>query len=477
MKNSFNVVTAYLKNNRGIGKNNNLPWKHIKKDMNRFTNITTSTFDAVKTNSVIMGRKTWESLPNKFKPLPNRKNIVVSKTLTDIENVKVCSSLTKALNYSYSLPEVESTFVIGGSSIYTTALKRYDIDNLYVTEVDRQLDADTFFPDIPDWMNVIREDAEDDLIFKTYTNSITDPNSEENQYLKTMRRILDEGEVIKDRTGVGTLSVFDTNSLYLIDTVNPDETDPTKLKYRVPIMTTKTLYLKGIVWELIWFLQGNTDAKWLSDKKVHIWDGNTSKEYLEKKGLDYEEGQLGPGYGHQWVNWGGDWKTHTGGINQIKNIIDILRKDPTSRRAVLSAWNVADLDAMALPPCHILYTFKVTDHDKDVKRLNCKVTIRSNDMFLGHPFNIMSTCILTILLSRTLGMLPGKISIAITDAHIYLNHVKQVNKQLMRQPLKFPLLEINKDIVDYDCLKALTYDDFRLTEYYHHSALKAPMAV
>lgn len=476
-KRSFNIIVAHSKN-LGIGNNNKLPWSQIKEDMVHFKEITTKTSESYKQNSVIMGRKTWESLPEKYKPLPDRHNIIISNSISvNSNNVRTFTDLDMALNYSYMNPMIENTFVIGGGNIYKQAIERMDLDKVIATSINNEYECDTYFPNYPIWLTKKDSKFVNDLIsIDTYEN-IAYPESEEKSYLDCMKYILDNGEVIKDRTGVGVLSVFDKNLQFTIDTINPDEKDQTKLKYRVPIMTTKNLYLKGVFWELIWFLQGNTDANWLKERQVHIWDGNTSKEFLEKRGLDYEEGQLGPGYGHQWVNWGGDWKTKTGGINQVKNIIDLLRNEPTSRRAVLSAWNVSDLDKMALPPCHIMYIFKVTDYGNEKKRLNCKVTIRSNDMFLGNPFNIMSTAMLTIFISRALNMLPGKISISITDAHIYLNHIEQTKKQLARVPLKPPILEINKNINEFDDMIKLTYDDIKLSEYYKWPGIKADMAV
>ena len=480
MDKSFSIVVAYTKKCFGIGFRNKLPWTHIKEDMNRFTKITSSVTDPNKQNSVIMGKNTWKSIPSNNKPLPNRINIIISKSLNiNTDSVKTFPCLDTALEYSYNNPKIENHFVIGGEMVYRDAITRFDLKNIYASVIDRDCEVDTYFPKIPKWIEKIDTEESiinDDLTFDTYSN-VSDPNSEEKMYLECMRRILETGEHIRDRTGVGTISLFDENLKFSIKTDNPDEVDQKKLSYRVPILTTKNLYLKGIIWELVWFLNGNTDAKWLSDRDVHIWDGHTSAEYLKTRGLDYEEGELGPGYGHQWVNWGGNLKDKTGGENQIKKIIEILKHNPESRRAVLSAWNVSDLDKMALPPCHMMYIFKVSNHNNKKKTLNCKVILRSNDMFLGNPFNIMSTTILTILLSRSLNMLPGEIAVSICDAHIYENHVEQTKRQLDRIPLKFPLMSLNKEINSYDDMVHLTPDDFVLNEYYKWPGIKASMAI
>ena len=199
---------------------------------------------------------------------------------------------------------------------------------------------------------------------------------------------------------------------------------------------------------------------------------------MDKLGLyDYPEGELGPGYGYQWIHWGGDWRSGEGGINQIENIINTLKTDPFSRRMVLSAWNVSDLEKMALPPCHLMYIFKVSLDKDDNKVLNCKVILRSNDMFLGHPFNAVSASILTILVARCADMIPGKISLSISDAHIYQNHIEQVKTQLTREPNETPYVTLNKEINCYEDIVSLEYKDFTLSSYESWPRIPASMAV
>jgi len=296
-------------------------------------------------------------------------------------------------------------------------------------------------------------------------------NLDELNYLKTLDTILTDGEIVSNRTGTDCISLFDMNMSFNIDEITINE------KYQIPVLTTKTIYTKGVIIELLWFLRGLTDTKWLSDRKVSFWDGNTSKEALEKLGLPYEEGQLGPGYGHQWVNWGGDFMTGKGGINQVERVINTLKTNPSDRRMIISAWNVSDLPKMALPPCHLMYMFKVTNHKNERKTLNCKIILRSNDMFLGSPFNIMSGAILTCIIAKTVNMIPGKISLAITDAHIYSNHINQVKEQMSRKPMNFPYLSINSNLETYEDIKNLEYSDFKLSQYDHHPTIKAEMAV
>ena len=364
-------------------------------------------------------------------------------------------------------------------SIYSKFLNsnyQHYIDKIYTTVINKDYNADCYFPKITkNFVAFDKKILSDDATLNIYQNK-SNLNSQEYNYLNCLHHVLNNGEYVMDRTKTGTLSVphqqisFDINSI--------DNSNQTKIIYYPPFITTKSLYLQGVIWELIWFLSGNPDAKWLQERKVKIWDGNTSRQFLDSVGLkNYEEGMIGPGYGPQWVNWGGDWRSskHTG-INQIKYIIETLKNEPASRRAVLSAWNVADLSKMALPPCHMMYIFKVSEHNSDKKKLNCMVILRSNDLFLGCPFNIASASLLTILLSRTLNMLPGKITLNISDAHIYSNHIEQVKEQLLRTPLELPELRINKEINTYEDMIKLTYKDFETTKYYCWPTIKADMA-
>lgn len=299
-----------------------------------------------------------------------------------------------------------------------------------------------------------------------------DHRSNEHEYLNMMKTIMHDGDRKSDRTGTGTISLFGPVLNYGIETLTIDG----KVKYKIPIFTTKSLFFKGIVTELLWFLSGNTNTNILRDQGNRIWEGNTSQEALNRLGLPYDEGELGPGYGYQWIHSGGTWGpngTSVGGINQIKYIIDELRSNPHSRRAVLNAWSASDLDKMALPPCHVMYVFNATSDN----RLNCHLTLRSNDMFLGHPFNVASASLLLILISKCVNMVPNGVTISIVDAHIYNNHLDQVSEQLKRQPLQQPYLYIDKEITEYEDMLTLTYEDFKLDKYQSWPAIKAPMAI
>lgn len=289
---------------------------------------------------------------------------------------------------------------------------------------------------------------------------------EENKYLHLLQRILDEGTTKGDRTGTGTKSVFGTQLSF-------------DLSNSFPIITTKKVYWKGVVEELLWFIRGETDSKKLEEKGVKIWTGNTSREFLDKKGLKYPEGEIGPGYGFQWRHWGKEYKYNENqytimyeGVDQLANVINTLKKNPNDRRMIVSAWNVSEIDKMALPPCHLLYQFDVTDG-----KLNCQWYQRSVDSFLGLPFNISSYALLTCLIAKVVGLKPGTLTFSGGDTHLYLNHLDQAKEQVSRNPFPFPQLNIKKDIKSLEDIEALELSDLELVGYISHAPIKAEMAV
>ena len=287
-------------------------------------------------------------------------------------------------------------------------------------------------------------------------------------YLDLLEYVLKNGSIIETRNGK-TISSF---GLFL------KFTDIQKL----PLLTTKKIYVKGVIEELLWFLKGSTNAKLLQDKNVHIWDGNSSREYLDNNGFsNYKEGELGPIYGWQWRTFGKKYneKGDENGIDQIKYVITELMKDNHSRRAVLTGWNPLQLSEMALPPCHILYNFY-----KDNDGLSCLMTMRSSDLFLGLPFNIASTAILTTIIAKLLHLNTKSIAIALTDAHIYEEHVECINTQLKREIISCNTkLEIDLEVPNLDSsieekldwINKLEYSNFKITDYDCHSALKTIM--
>ena len=261
-------------------------------------------------------------------------------------------------------------------------------------------------------------------------------------YLDLLRHVLREGKDRPDRTGVGVRSVFGHQMRF-------------DLNEGFPLVTTKKMFLKGIIHELLWFLSGSTNIKYLTDHNVHIWD-----EWAD------EHGELGPVYGSQWRSWPGpDGST----IDQISRLVTDLKENPDSRRHIVSAWNVAEVDHMALPPCHSLFQFYVADG-----KLSCQLYQRSADIFLGVPFNIASYALLTMMLAQVTDLELGDFVHTFGDAHIYTNHVDQVDKQLDRMPMPMPTMRLNPDVKD---IFGFRYEDFTLENYRCHDAIKAPIAV
>ncbi len=262
------------------------------------------------------------------------------------------------------------------------------------------------------------------------------------QYLDLARRILSEGNKRGDRTGTGTISVFGHQMTF-------------DLADGFPLLTTKKLHTKSIIYELMWFLRGDTNVHYLQEHGVRIWN-----EWAD------ENGELGPVYGHQWRSW----PAHDGStIDQIKNVVEMIKTNPESRRLIVSAWNVADIDQMKLPPCHTMFQFYVADG-----RLSCQLYQRSGDVFLGVPFNIASYALLTMMMAQVCGLKPGKFVHTLGDAHIYLNHIDQINLQLTREPYPLPTMKINPDVKD---IFSFQYEDFELENYQCWPHIKGEVAV
>ena len=296
------------------------------------------------------------------------------------------------------------------------------------------------------------------------------------QYHDLLKRIMQDGVVKGDRTGTGTRSVFGHQMRF-------------DLSEGFPLLTTKRVFLKGIIHELLWFLAGDTNIKYLVDNGVHIWDNDAYRYYGElcaAQGVEpiskddfltaaqqqtpspiegYAYGDLNHVYGYQWRSWP---RPDGGAIDQIREVIETIKKNPNSRRMIVSAWNVADVEYMALPPCHTMFQFFVAEG-----KLSCQLYQRSGDTFLGVPFNIASYALLTMMMAKECGLEPGEFIHTLGDAHLYLNHLEQADEQLSREPRKLPTLKLNPDvksIFDY------TYEDFELCDYNPYPAIKAPLS-
>ena len=260
------------------------------------------------------------------------------------------------------------------------------------------------------------------------------------QYLEILRDVLENGQDADNRTGIYARKVFGRQMRF-------------DLSKGFPLVTTKKTFFKGIVHELIWLLSGNTNIKYLLDNNVHIWD-----EWAD------ENGDLGPDYGHQWRNF------NSQGYDQIKDIIERIKNNPQDRRIIVSAWNPAQIEQMALPPCHCFFQFDVTPDG----RLNCMLYQRSCDLFLGVPFNIASYSLLTMMIAQVCGLKPGEFVHTLGNAHIYSNHFEQVKLQLTREPLALPTVKINPDVKNIDDFK---FEDIELIGYQSHPAIKGEVAV
>lgn len=455
----FYIIASCTKNG-GIGYNNSLA-VDLSKDMKYFKKITTEG----GYNAIIMGKNTFESIHNN--PLPNRLNIVITREI--LNNVVTFKSLDNALNSLKNMTNIHNVYIIGGQQLYDEAIKHPYCKKVYLTRIDKEVECDRFF----DTHNILDSnynlvssniDYEDDikLDFCVYENKIQDTNLEELQYLSLIRTILDKGVSKDDRTNVGTRSMFGTSMKFNLR----DNT--------IPLLTTKRVFWKGIVEELLWFIKGSTDSKILENKGINIWKGNTSREFLDKMNLNYEEGDIGPMYGFQWRHFGAQYidkyTDYNGlGVDQLKNCIDMLKSDKNSRRIVMSSWNPSDLGKMVLNPCHVLCQFYVENNE-----LHSSMYQRSGDIGLGIPFNIASYSLLTHMIAQVVGLKAGSFTIFIGDTHIYNTHIEPLKIQLDRTPKEFPKVYLNENINNIDDFK---YEDIRLEGYKPYPKIEMEMAI
>jgi dihydrofolate reductase/thymidylate synthase len=515
MLKSFDIVVAATSDG-GIGVNGGLPWR-LSQDMAFFKEITSKvdnspnsvTNDVIMKNAVIMGRKTYESIPTKFRPLRDRVNVILSHNSNirndlslDDDDVIIADSLMNALHILSDGPisnNIAKIFVIGGGTVYKEALMSPFCSGIWMTSIENKFEGiDTYFPVISAQLfqltsrsNInIEKDIKfrfchferyvDDFIdmkgdsssslsckysiFDKFDNNNShNMNNEEQQYLDCIKDILDNGIVRSDRTGTGTISKFGVQMRFSCRNGN------------FPLLTTKKVFWRGVAEELLWFLKGSTNAKELSDKKIHIWDGNGSREFLDSRGLSHrEEGDLGPVYGFQWRHFGAEYGTmhddYTGkGVDQLYQCIEKIKTNPTDRRIILTAWNPTDLNKMALPPCHMFCQFYVANGE-----LSCQMYQRSADMGLGVPFNIASYSLLLVMMAQVCDLEPGDFVHTIGDAHVYSNHIDALKEQIQRKPKTFPKIEINPNVHNID---HFTFNDFKIIGYNPDAAIKMKMAV
>jgi len=468
----FSIIAA-VDDKNGIGRDGGIPWDAsadpvvvdvVKRDRKCFA-------DCTHGGTLIMGRATWDSLPRR--PLPNRLNIVVtSGAIADFEDTYTARDLKTALEIAKSHARLP-VWVIGGERIYREALLHPLARCCRVTRIPGDWGCDRFMPLLDDGWK-----TNDGC---TYTRV----NTGESAYLDVLRE-LTRAPLRPNRTGISANSVFTRVLRFdLVDAMG---------RRVLPMLTTKRVSFRIVAEELLWFIRGSWDARELQSKDVHIWDGNSTREYLDSRGLTrYRDGEVGMQYGMQWRHWGAEYVpecdrdaafTFKGkGIDQLQAVIDGIRADPWSRRHLLNAWNVSDLPKMALQPCHVLYQFYV-DPDIDGKPywLSCHMTQRSGDWFLGKPVNVCSVAALTHMIAEVCGLRAKEIATTIVDCHLYKNHMEAANTQLARAPRGFPHFEFSQRVYDRKKSNTLTIDDwsvddFLIHNYYPHPIIKAPMAV
>jgi dihydrofolate reductase/thymidylate synthase len=450
----------------GIAKNNTIPW-HIPSELKYFKGMTASNewFKTV----VIMGYNTWKSLP--IKPLPNRINVIVTKNHYDEieqnDDVVVFNNLFTAINKYHN----NFTWIIGGKQIYTQCLYHPDLNCIYLTKIYKNYDCDIFLK-LPKVESIIHskiftvEDIDNNKFekqFISYKIHVYKPKfNAEAQYLRLCYDTLHTGNQRNTRNGI-TLSTFGK-------TLSFDLSDG------FPLLTTKKMFWKGIVEELLFFLRGDTDSKLLQEKGVNIWKGNTSKEFIQSVKLPYEEGDMGPMYGYQWRFFNKDYKTKDKitafeGIDQLKQIINQIKNNPTNRRILMTDYNPNQVFEGVLAPCHsIVLQFYV-----ESGKLSCQMYQRSADVFLGLPFNIASTSLLTYIIANVCNLNVGKVTICLGDTHIYEEHKECVLQQLTREYYDFPNVHIKKELDNIEDIEQLTFADFDLVDYKHHAPIKASM--
>lgn len=276
---------------------------------------------------------------------------------------------------------------------------------------------------------------------------------EEKGYLNLLQNILDNGVEKQDRTGIGTKSLFGTQLRFSLrnDTI--------------PILTTKKVFIRGVIEELLFFIRGETNTKLLENKGVNIWKGNTSREFLDKRGLkNYPEGEMGPMYGYKWRNFHG--------VDQLSNALSLIKNDPNSRRIMVSAYDPSASNLTVLEPCHCFFQFYIDDEG-----LSCQWMQRSTDCFLGLPFNIVSYAALTHMMAKAAGLKAKELIFSGGDTHIYNNHIEQVKEQLSRRPYDFPKLNIKKEILLIADMEKMSFEDFEIVGYKSHPSIKAEMAI
>ncbi len=410
-------------------------------------------------NSVVI---TEESMSHIIKYLPNQKNIIIISSTPNNQNREhqIATSLLLALQAGY---ERHLQVFIIAFELYQSLLKDYLYlcDQAHIINLEKDCNSGIFFP-----INLVYPTSSDKYTYIIWKNDLI--THQEIRYLDLLQNILKTSKDVKeDRTGVGTYSIFGANLEF--DVSNGI----------LPVITTKKINIDHVVKELLWMISGSTDVKKLEAQGVPIWTANSTREFLDNRGLtNLREGDIGPSYGHQWRRWGANYHgcdkiNPKEGCDQLTNLINNLKQDPFSRRHVVSAWNVEDLNGMALPPCHLLMQFNVTQINGN-KHLDLQVYLRSSDTFLGLPYNITFYALMLHIISYLTGYSAHKLRLVTGDTHIYQNHLNCVKQQLERTPLPFPTISFMEPFSNID---ELSLKNIKINNYLSYPALRAPMAI
>jgi thymidylate synthase len=457
----FNVIVAVSKQSNGklgIGIGNKMAWKYVE-ELKIFKEKTMG-------NVLIMGKSTVRSLPKlngrEIYCLSRDTNTFDRSLLVGKNSVNIFQSFTDAVRDAKQRHPDKKIFVAGGEQIYDLVMNnhKHNVKELHISFMkSKHCDGDSseedirecnkFFPIIPRCVCLSHKEYSD---FVHYVLDINETNDEEYNYLLTLDQTL-HSESRYGRNG----EVFSQFS-------------PKTLSFNLeqdtfPLLTTKRMFFRGIVEELLFFIRGDTNSKLLEEKGINIWKGNTSREFISQKGFDYPEGEMGPMYGYQWRRFNGE-------LDQLEHVIDQIRNYSNSRRILLTDYNPLQANKGVLYPCHsIIIQFYVSDNT----HLDMKVFNRSSDLFLGLPFNIASSALFLMLISKLCNLKPRNLHIDLGDAHVYEQHVDSVKTQVSRFPCRFPKLKIKKDLTTILDIENLTFEDFSIEDYNHHPSIKAEM--
>lgn len=462
----FSIIAAVHRGSLGIGKDNKMPW-HLKEDLAFFRQATIG-------GTVIMGFQTWKALG--CKPLDGRVNIVVSRSLAPTDHSLTGPIFVNSLNAALCMDTPDPVFVIGGESIYREAIQHRMCKHLYLTQVDTGLqptDFDRFFPH--EFTNYFVKHSESSemlsskhQIYYRFEQWVPNPvkNPEEEEYLNVMEQILTDSILVNNRTGVRTWSKFGVGFKY-------DLRDG-----RIPLQTTRKMWLRGIFEEFKWIISGNTDANQLANKGVKIWLPNSTREFLDRRGLThFQEGDIGATYGFSMRHFGAKYHgfnhDYSGqGYDQLAEAIRLLKEDKNSRRIVINLWDPMSLNDTALPPCMFCYTFY---YDEQTNELSLTLTQRSNDFVTARSWNDTFGALMLITLANIADMKPGYLWSTINNAHIYENHYNAALTQMSRIPRPFPKLILKKKLNHLEELLALEFKDLELIDYDPHPAITIDM--